>query len=84
MRKRQIRQKYKKILQKLIPLSSKIYDLLKNYKLCYVNYVHRRDGFLTKYLRFQSQCLCTCSNAGGNFAHDQYNLCVKNSAFDVW
>mgnify|MGYP000356226176 CR=1 FL=1 len=51
MRKRQIRQKYKKILLKSIPMS-KIYDLLKNYQLWYVNYVHRRDCFLLNILDF--------------------------------
>ena len=76
MKKRQIRQKYKKILLKSIPMSSKIYYLLKKYKLWYVNYVRRRDCFFTKYFRFQSQSLCTCNNAG-NFAHDQY--CVSKT-----
>ena len=82
MRKRRVRRKYKKNILKLTPVSSEMHHLLKNYRLWYANYVHRTDCFFTKYFRFRSQSLYTCSNVGCDFHQDQY--CVKNKAFDVW
>lgn len=77
MRKRQIRQKYKKSILKLTPVSSKMHHLWKNYRLWYVNYVHRTDCFFTKYFRFHCQSLYTCSNVGSDFHQDQY--CVSKT-----
>ena len=45
MRKRRVRRKYKKNILKLTPVSSEMHRLLKNYRLWYVNYVHRTDCF---------------------------------------
>lgn len=44
-----------------------------------VNYINRTYCFLTKYFRFQSQCLSTCSNTGSSFANGQY--CVSKTIF---
>ena len=72
MRMRQIRKKYKKIIIKLTSVSSEMYHLLRNYKLLYVNYVHKTEFFI-EYFRFQSQC------APSKFDHDQY--CVPKKKF---
>lgn len=71
MRKRRIRRKYMKSILKLTPVSSEMHHLLKNYRLWYVNYVHRTDCFFTKYFKFRCQSLYSCSNVGIDFHQDQ-------------
>ena len=77
LRKRRVRRKYKKKILTLTPVSSEMHHLLKNYRLWYVNYVHRTDCFFTKYFRFRCQSLYTRSNVGSDFHHDQY--CVSKT-----
>ena len=48
MRRRKVRQKLKGILRKVTPKSSSIYSLATDYKLWYIEYVHRSDCYFSK------------------------------------
>ena len=52
MRKRQIRQKYKKVILKSIPMSSKIYDLLKKLEAMVCELIGNTEKRLFVYLIF--------------------------------
>ena len=50
MRKRKLRQKFKTILRKSIPASSKLFHLITNYKLWHIHLIHRNlHSFYTAY-----------------------------------
>ena len=54
MRKRKLRQKFKRNLRKSTPTSSKLFHAITNYKLWYTDYIHRNlDSFYTAYFRSQ-------------------------------
>ena len=73
MRKRKLRQKLKRILRKSTPASSKLFHLITNYKLWYIDYIHRNlDSFYTAYFRFQLSC--ACKNNSKNIKNKQYSV----------
>ena len=73
MRKRKLRQKFKRNLRKSTPRSSKLFHIITNYKLWYTDYIHRNlDSFYTAY--FRSQLLRARKNYWRNTKSKQHSV----------
>lgn len=73
MRKRKLRQKFKRIIRKTIPISSKLFHSITNYKLWYITFIQKNlHSFYTAYFRPQS--LHPHNNCLKNLKSKQYSV----------
>ena len=73
MRKRKLRKKFKRILRKSTPTSSKLFYFITNYKLWYTDYIHRNlYSFYPAY--FRSRLSRACKNSWKNIKSKQYSV----------
>ena len=69
MRKRKLRQKFKRIIRSTIPTSSKLFYSITNYKLWYINFIQKNlHSFYTAYFRSHAH-----KNCWKNFKSKQYS-----------
>ena len=59
MRKRKLRQKFKRIIRTTIPTSSKLFHSITNYKLWYINFISKELAFFLHCLFSISVITCT-------------------------
>ena len=59
LKMRKLRSKYKKVLRKIVPISSVLYSIATSYKQWKLKYVHRQDSFYSYYFMTTHNAIVT-------------------------
>lgn len=59
LKMRKLRSKYKKVLRKIVPISSVLYSIATNYKQWKLKYIHRQDSFYSYYFMTTHKAIVT-------------------------